>query len=67
MLCDNLEGWDGVEYDGGAFRREETYVYLWLIHVDEWYRPTQYFVSNYPPIFKKASNAKYTLNSKITQ
>ena len=41
MLCDNLEGWDGVGggrevYEGGS------YVYLWLIHVDVWQKPTQY-------------------------
>ena len=27
---------------GGRFKRERTYVYLWLIHVDVWQRPTQY-------------------------
>ena len=27
MLCDNLEGWDGVR-DGRRFKREEMYVYL---------------------------------------
>ena len=37
LLCDNLEGWDGV---GGG--REGTYVYLWLIHADVWQKPTQY-------------------------
>ena len=31
-------GW-GV---GGSFKREGTYVYLWLIHVDVWQKPTQY-------------------------
>ena len=36
-LCNNLEGWGGV---GGGLKREETYVYLWLIRVDEW--PMQY-------------------------
>ena len=41
MLCDNLEGWDGVGggrevYEGGS------YVYLWLIHVDVWQKPTRY-------------------------
>ena len=30
MLCDNLEGWDGVE---GGSAKEGTHVYLWLIHV----------------------------------
>ena len=34
VLCDNLEGWDGGEGEGaGEFKREGTYVYLWLIHV----------------------------------
>ena len=37
-LCKNLEGWDGE----GRFEREGTYVYLWLIHVDVWQKPTQY-------------------------
>ena len=27
---------------GGKFNREGTYVYLWLIHVDVWQKPTQY-------------------------
>ena len=33
MLCGNLEWWEV---------REGTYVYLWLIHVDVWQKPTQY-------------------------
>ena len=32
-LCDNLEGQDGREVEG-RFRREGTWVYLWLIFVD---------------------------------
>jgi len=28
---------------GRRFRRERTYVYLWLIHVDVWQKPTQYW------------------------
>ena len=35
MLCATLEGWDGVE-DG----REGTYVYLWLIYIVVWQKPT---------------------------
>ena len=31
-------GWDV----GGRFKREGTYVYLWLIHVGAWQKPTQY-------------------------
>ena len=27
---------------GGRFKREGTYVYLWLIHVDVCQKPTQY-------------------------
>jgi len=27
---------------GGKFKREKTYEYLWLIHVDIWQKPTQY-------------------------
>ena len=41
VLCDNLEGWDGVGGEG-RFEREGTYVYLWLIHVDVWQNPTQH-------------------------
>ena len=45
-FCDNLEGWDGV---GGG--REGTYVYLRLMHIDVWQKPTQY--CNYPSIKNK--------------
>ena len=27
---------------GGRFKREGTYVYLWLIYVNVWQKPTQY-------------------------
>ena len=40
-LCDTLEGWDGVGVEG-KFKRERTYVYLWLIHADVWEKPTQW-------------------------
>ena len=30
---------------GGRFEREGTYVYLWLIHVDGWQKPTQYCIA----------------------
>ena len=36
-------GWDGVGWEvGGRFKREGTYAYLWLIHMDVWQKPTQY-------------------------
>ena len=43
VLCDNLEGKIGREV-GGRFKREGTYVCLWLIHVDVWQKPTQYCI-----------------------
>ena len=33
MLSDNLEEWVGLV---GKFKREGTYIYLWLIHIDVW-------------------------------
>ena len=36
-----LRGGMGWEV-GGGYKREGTYVYLWLIHVDAWQKPTQY-------------------------
>ena len=41
VLCDNLDGSGGWEV-GGRFKREGTYVYLWLIDVDIWQKPTEY-------------------------
>ena len=41
MLCDNRGGELGWEVEGGS-RGRGTYVYLWLIHVDVWQKPTQY-------------------------
>ena len=32
------KGWEM----GVRFKREGTYVYLWLIHIDVWQKPTQY-------------------------
>ena len=40
MLCDKLEGWDGVGNRKG-FKEGGDYIYLWLIHVNVWQRPTQ--------------------------
>ena len=28
---------------GGRFKREGTYVYLWLTHVDVWQKPASYW------------------------
>ena len=32
---------------GGRFK-EGTYIYLWLIHVDVWQKPTHYYKAIYP-------------------
>ena len=32
----------GIREVGRRFKREGTYVYLWLIHADVWHKPTQY-------------------------
>ena len=34
--CEKDSGWEV----GRRFRIEETYVYLWLIHIDVWQKPT---------------------------
>ena len=34
-------GWSGRL--GGRFKREWTYVSLWMIHIDVWEKPTQYY------------------------
>ena len=54
MLCGNLEGWEV----GGRFKREGTYVYLWLIHVDVWQKPTQYCKAIIFQLKKKQPNRK---------
>ena len=42
VLCDNLDGWDRVECWGERFKREGTYVYLWLTDIVAWQKPTQH-------------------------
>ena len=40
-LCINLKGCDG-EGDGRELKREETYVHLWLSHVEIWQKTTKF-------------------------
>ena len=37
--CDSLEGFEV----GGRLKKKGAHVYLWLIHVEIWQKPTQYF------------------------
>ena len=47
VLHENPEGWGGG--GGEGFRMEGgTHVYLWLIYVDVWQKPSQY--CNHPPV-----------------
>ena len=41
VLWDNPEGWGG-EGEERVVQHEGTHVYLWLIHVDIWQKPSQY-------------------------
>ena len=40
MLCNYLQGWDGI--GGGREVQEggDIYIYLWLVHVVIWQKPT---------------------------
>ena len=61
VLCDagnsnlgSVTTWGCERVGGGrSFRREGTYIYLWLIHVDVWQNGNQYCKSNYPLIKNK--------------
>ena len=64
VLCDNLEGSGGVRR---RFKREGIEVYLWLIHVDIWQKPTWFckaIILQLKIIFKKKKQIK---NNKILQ
>ena len=50
-LWDNLGGGMGWEVGGRLKRERYTYVYLWLIYVNVWQKPTQYY--NHPSIKNK--------------
>ena len=43
MFCDNLEGWNGLGVGKKVQEGGDIYIYLWLIHVDVWQKPTKYF------------------------
>ena len=45
---------------GGSFKREGTYVYLWLIHVYVWQKSSHY--CDYPPIKKNDLTVNGTNN-----
>ena len=41
-LCNKLEGRDG-ERDGREVQEGGAYVFLWMIHVDIWQKPTEFY------------------------
>ena len=64
MLWGNLEGWDEVGGSGGGLKNEETYVYLWLIHIFVWQEPRQHCQSI---ILQLKINLKKELRAFVTQ
>ena len=64
MLCDDLEGWDEA---GGNFKREGVYVYLWLIHVDIWQKPRQYYKAIIFQLKRNFFKKKRTLLSPLLE
>ena len=44
MLCDNLEGWDGMGWEGdsreGIYICVYTHTHVWLHHIVVWKKPT---------------------------
>ena len=56
---------------GGRFKREETYVYLWPIHVDVWQKPTKYYKAIILQlkinVFKKTAQKKKKENPRYKQ
>ena len=63
MLCDNREGLDGVGC-GRRFKKEGTYVYLWLIHADLWQKPAQYCKAIMLQLNMNKFKLKIKINSK---
>ena len=41
-LCINLEGWDGKGDGKEVQKKEGIYVYLWLIHIEDWQKTTKF-------------------------
>ena len=48
----------GAREVGGRFKREGTYVYLWLVHVNVWQKPTQFFKAIILQLKKNFNNEK---------
>ena len=46
----------GARKVGGRFKRKGTYVYLWLVHVNVWQKPTQFFEAIVLQLKKKFFN-----------
>ena len=51
--------------EGGRFKREGTYVYPWLIQVDIWQKPTQYYKAIIIQLERKKETLVPTLVFKI--
>ena len=51
---------------GGRFKRKGTYVYLWLIHVDVWQKPTEYCKEIILQLKINLKNSTYRNNLSVT-
>jgi len=53
---------------GGSFKREGTYVYLWLIHVYPWQKTTKFYKAIILQIKKKKKKnyTKVAMNNLLT-
>ena len=61
--CNNLEGWVGVG-SGGNFKWEGAYVYLWLIHITVWQKPTQHYKAIILQLKIKKKKVRQSLSAK---
>ena len=63
VLCDKLEGWAGV---GGEreVQKRGAYVYLGLIHVVVWQKPTQHWKAI---IFQLKKKLKESWDGRVSQ
>ena len=55
-------GWEVAE----RFKRKGAYVCFWLIHVDVWQKPTQFYKANILQLKEKKTNPKQS-NSSVIQ
>ena len=62
MLCDSLEGWDGIGWEAEEkFKRERIYVHCWLNHVVIQQKSTQHCKATILQLKVKLKKKKNTI------